>query len=134
MIERDELEIVKTRNGLLPKLDLFVNMGKSGYASSFVGSVDKRPPAKGHASYPQALRGEEGGDHGGTCDSSRISEEDMGGPDLLAAFLRPHAVSGRTSRCGTSVPHEDGSSQEGAECIRAVAGCPGSSAAIPWRQ
>ena len=33
--ERDELELVKTRNGLLPRLDLFVTYGKTGYASSF---------------------------------------------------------------------------------------------------
>jgi outer membrane protein TolC len=37
--QRDELEIVKTRNGLLPKMDLFVTLGKSGYADSFGGSV-----------------------------------------------------------------------------------------------
>lgn len=37
--QRDELEIVKTRNGLLPKLDLFVTLGKTGYAGSFGNSV-----------------------------------------------------------------------------------------------
>jgi outer membrane protein len=37
--QRDELEIVKTRNGLLPKLDLFVTLGKTGYAESFGNSV-----------------------------------------------------------------------------------------------
>jgi outer membrane protein TolC len=35
----DDLELVKTKNGLLPLLDLFVTLGKSGYASSFGGSV-----------------------------------------------------------------------------------------------
>ena len=34
-IERGELELVKTRNGLLPKLDLFVQLGRTGYADSF---------------------------------------------------------------------------------------------------
>ncbi|MBN1106617.1 MAG: TolC family protein [Deltaproteobacteria bacterium] len=34
-LERNELEIVKTRNGLLPKLDLFLTLGKTGYADSF---------------------------------------------------------------------------------------------------
>jgi outer membrane protein TolC len=34
-----DLQLVKTRNGLLPLLDLFVTLGKSGYASSFGGSV-----------------------------------------------------------------------------------------------
>ena len=38
--ERGDLEVVKTRNGLLPKLDLFVRLGKTGYASSFADSID----------------------------------------------------------------------------------------------
>ncbi|WP_319524932.1 TolC family protein [uncultured Desulfosarcina sp.] len=32
---RNDLEVVKTKNGLLPLLDLFVTLGKSGYADSF---------------------------------------------------------------------------------------------------
>ncbi len=36
---QDELEVVKTKNGLLPVLDLFVSLGKSGYANSFGRSV-----------------------------------------------------------------------------------------------
>jgi outer membrane protein len=42
LLQRNELEVVKTRNGLLPKLDLFVTLGKTGYADSFgrtVGSL-----------------------------------------------------------------------------------------------
>ena len=39
-LERGDLEVVKTRNGLLPKLDLFIRLGKTGYASSFLDSVD----------------------------------------------------------------------------------------------
>lgn len=34
-IERGDLEVVKTRNGLLPRLDLFITLGSSGYADSF---------------------------------------------------------------------------------------------------
>ncbi len=34
-IRRNELEVVKTKNGLLPRLDAFINYGKSGYASTF---------------------------------------------------------------------------------------------------
>ncbi len=34
-----DLELVKTKNGLLPLLDLFVTLGKSGYANSFGQSV-----------------------------------------------------------------------------------------------
>lgn len=36
---RGELEIVKTRNGLLPKLDLFILLGRTGYARAFPGSL-----------------------------------------------------------------------------------------------
>ena len=39
LVERDELEIVKTKNGLLPQLNLFINLGRTGYSSSFTGSV-----------------------------------------------------------------------------------------------
>lgn len=35
LLDRNELDVVRTRNGLLPKLDLFITMGKSGYADSF---------------------------------------------------------------------------------------------------
>ena len=38
-IQRGQLDIVRTRNGLLPRMDLFVNLGHSGYADSFGGSV-----------------------------------------------------------------------------------------------
>ncbi|HBG19838.1 MAG TPA: TolC family protein, partial [Desulfobulbaceae bacterium] len=38
-IERGELEIVKTGNGLLPKMDVFVNFGRTGYADSLSSSV-----------------------------------------------------------------------------------------------
>jgi len=34
-LERGDLEIVKTKNGLLPKMDFFIALGKSGYAQSF---------------------------------------------------------------------------------------------------
>lgn len=35
LVERGDLEIVRTRNGLLPRMDLFVTLGRSGYADSF---------------------------------------------------------------------------------------------------
>jgi outer membrane protein TolC len=38
-ILRDDLELVRTRNGLLPLMDLFITLGKSGYANSFGESV-----------------------------------------------------------------------------------------------
>jgi outer membrane protein TolC len=34
-MERNELETVVTRNGRLPKLELFINLGKTGYADTF---------------------------------------------------------------------------------------------------
>ncbi|MFP4037479.1 MAG: TolC family protein [Desulfobacteraceae bacterium] len=41
--ERDELEVVKTRNGILPRLDLFVSLGRTGYAESFGSAADDIP-------------------------------------------------------------------------------------------
>ncbi len=38
-IQRQVLEVVKTQNGLLPKMDAFLTLGKTGYADSFTGSV-----------------------------------------------------------------------------------------------
>ncbi len=38
-----DLELVKTRNGLLPRMDLFISLGKTGYARSFGGSVGAMP-------------------------------------------------------------------------------------------
>ncbi|WP_234982751.1 TolC family protein [Ectothiorhodosinus mongolicus] len=34
-VARGDLEVVRTRNGLLPRLDLFITLGQSGYADSF---------------------------------------------------------------------------------------------------
>jgi outer membrane protein len=33
--EQQRLETVVTRNGLLPRLDFFITLGKTGYADSF---------------------------------------------------------------------------------------------------
>ncbi|HPC95190.1 MAG TPA: TolC family protein [Sedimentisphaerales bacterium] len=41
LIRRGELETVRTRNGLLPKLDAFVSYGKSGYARTFSDAVNE---------------------------------------------------------------------------------------------
>lgn len=38
-VKRDDLDIVKTKNGLLPDLQLFISLGKTGYADSFGGAV-----------------------------------------------------------------------------------------------
>jgi outer membrane protein len=38
-ILRGDLELVRTQNGLLPLMDLFITLGKSGYANSFGGSI-----------------------------------------------------------------------------------------------
>jgi len=34
-IQRGDLELARTRNGLLPRMDVFISLGKSGYARSF---------------------------------------------------------------------------------------------------
>ncbi len=39
-VERGDLELMKTKNGLLPRMDFFINLGRSGYAGSFGSSVD----------------------------------------------------------------------------------------------
>jgi outer membrane protein len=38
-LERGELEVVRTRAGLLPRLDLFIRLGGTGYSASFGGAV-----------------------------------------------------------------------------------------------
>ncbi len=38
-VQRGDLEIIKTKNGLLPVMDLFITLGKTGYADSFGRSV-----------------------------------------------------------------------------------------------
>jgi outer membrane protein TolC len=43
-IKRGDLEVVRTKNGLLPKMDTFISFGQTGYASSFrraVNGMDK---------------------------------------------------------------------------------------------
>ena len=39
-VQRGDLEVVKTKNGLLPLLDAFITLGKSGYASTFGRSLN----------------------------------------------------------------------------------------------
>ena len=38
-VQRGDLEVVKTRNGLLPRLDAFVNLGSTAFANSFSNAV-----------------------------------------------------------------------------------------------
>lgn len=40
-VEQGRLETVQTRKGLLPRLDLFVTLGRTGYADSFGGSLSR---------------------------------------------------------------------------------------------
>ena len=39
LVQRQELEVVKTRNGLLPKLDFFITLGRTGYAATFADAL-----------------------------------------------------------------------------------------------
>lgn len=55
-VQRDELEVVKTKNGLLPKLDFFVSLGRTGYASSFGGSVSDFGKGEGGLNVYAGLR------------------------------------------------------------------------------
>ncbi len=55
-IERGELEVVKTKNGLLPKLDFFVSLGRTGYASSFGDSVSDFSKGEGGLNVYAGLR------------------------------------------------------------------------------
>ena len=38
LVDRDDLQLVKTKNGLLPQMNLFITLGKTGYAQSFFNS------------------------------------------------------------------------------------------------
>lgn len=40
-LQQDRLELITTRNGLLPRLELFAALGRSGYADSFSGSFSE---------------------------------------------------------------------------------------------
>lgn len=40
-IQQGDLSVIQTRNGLLPKLDLFITLGKTGYAAAFSRTVDR---------------------------------------------------------------------------------------------
>jgi len=39
-IQQGEMEVVRTKNGLLPRMDAFINFGKTGYADSFNRATD----------------------------------------------------------------------------------------------
>ncbi|MEX2671864.1 MAG: TolC family protein [Phycisphaeraceae bacterium] len=40
LVERNRLEVVQTRSGLLPRLDFFVTLGKTGFSDAFGGAVE----------------------------------------------------------------------------------------------
>ncbi|MCM8769584.1 MAG: TolC family protein, partial [Candidatus Omnitrophica bacterium] len=42
-IQKGEVELVRTKNGLLPRLDFFISLGKTGYARSFGASLEALP-------------------------------------------------------------------------------------------
>ncbi len=44
-LERGELEVVRTRNGLLPRLDVFIGLGGSGGGTGYTGSFADALPA-----------------------------------------------------------------------------------------
>lgn len=48
-VKRDELEIVKTKNGLLPQLNFFVDLGKTGFGTTFSNSFDDLSDGKSNS-------------------------------------------------------------------------------------
>lgn len=48
LFKRDQLDIVQTKNGLLPNLQLFATLGKTGFAQSFDDSVSNIDDSKNH--------------------------------------------------------------------------------------
>jgi outer membrane protein TolC len=58
-MEKGELEVVRTRNGVLPKLDVFISLGATGYAKSFgpaAGNVfDEKTSLSGGLSFTYPL-------------------------------------------------------------------------------
>lgn len=40
-LRQEQLDVVRTRNGVLPNLELFVSLGRSGFSDSFSGSVEE---------------------------------------------------------------------------------------------
>ena len=54
-IQRGDLEVVRTKNGLLPRLDTFITFGKSGYADSFNRATDNMDEDRYDASWGLTL-------------------------------------------------------------------------------
>ncbi len=46
LLEKDKLDVVYSENGILPKLDFFITLGKTGYSKSLTGS-NPRPGQEG---------------------------------------------------------------------------------------
>ena len=40
-IQSGDLEVIRTKNGLLPKMDMFITFGKTGYANTFSDALDE---------------------------------------------------------------------------------------------
>ena len=47
-VKSGDLELIKTKNGLLPVLDMFITLGKTGYADSFRDSADDTLEGESH--------------------------------------------------------------------------------------
>lgn len=47
-VRMGDLEVVRTKNGLLPRLDFFVTLGKSGYRDSYLESFGDLPGGEGY--------------------------------------------------------------------------------------
>jgi len=56
-IQQGDLEAVRTKNGLLPKMDMFISFGKSGYANTFNRAVNNMDEDSYDVTWGLALEG-----------------------------------------------------------------------------
>ena len=56
-IKRGDLEVVRTKNGLLPRLDTFISFGKSGYADTFNSALNNMDEGSYDVSWGLAFEG-----------------------------------------------------------------------------
>ena len=56
-MQRGDLEVVRTKNGLLPKMDMFITFGKTGYANTFSDALDEMDEKSYDAAWGLVLQG-----------------------------------------------------------------------------
>jgi len=56
-IQRGDLEVIRTKNGLLPKMDMFITFGKTGYANTFSDALNEMDGKSYDAAWGLVLQG-----------------------------------------------------------------------------